>query len=162
MTASFFAAFAATLLAAGPVAFAQPLPDGRYLGVLQVDNRPMPVVLNLGATPLRTESGATLPGNSLRFEQPWSCTLSVTYADTQAGLRTYSLGHNEGPCRRLSQGSITLHLTAAGYAAELIRHREQKPLYTLTLTPPIPAAPATMGPATPGPATTGSETPKTN
>lgn len=147
MTASFLTLFTATLLAAGPVALAQPLPDGRYLGVLQIDNRPMPVVLNLGPAPLRLEGGVTVPPNSIRFEQPWACTLPVSYASTDtAGLRSYSLGHNEGPCRRLSQGLMTLQLTAAGYSAELIRFREQKPLYTLTLTPPVMPAAASEAP----------------
>jgi len=138
MTSSLLTLFAASLLAAAPVAMAQPLPDGRYGGSFsQKDGRDIPVTLNLG-----TQIVSARTPYSLRFDEPWSCTFDLQYAsttiiDTPAGketTRSYSLvGQGQGRCVTLGQGRVLLTPLSDGYRAELIQRNERTPLYSLKL-----------------------------
>lgn len=118
MTGSFLTLFAAALLAASSPVLAEGLPDGHYRGTIELKTgRPLPVTLSLGQPGTNTDAKY-----SLRFSEPWACTLDLEYPPSrhQGGFVYSFTRSNGGPCNALQGGFMRLSPEGDGQRANML------------------------------------------
>lgn len=107
----------AAVLAAGCVEAASPIPDGDWLGAIDVrapaGNRKVRTSLELGNGPVQT--------GGLRFHAPYDCDIDVEFVEGEGGRALYNVTETTatGFCRNYDGGALELTL-AGGNASETV------------------------------------------
>ena len=103
--------FAAAAIAAAATPASAQVPAGDYIGTIHDRGQPVPVVLRIGPTT-----------GSIRFNEPWACSLSLAYSSRSDQEVTYALmGAGGGRCMMLMQGNLRVKPSGGTVQAELFR-----------------------------------------